>query len=177
MEADGSMFLSCYRRNLLGRAPGDRSMNLLSVPSAMLDRSSRSSPEVGIPQTCLPSCLQKTQTTSSVLTAAATLLPRWLNDTYLSVRPSRTVLRPQGGMTAEQTVAEMALFSQKAVRPFSSQPEDKGQEAGRKQDFSRSQDLPAEQNQAGGEPAAWQEAGGSPSFSLDPHRGCVYVLA
>lgn len=111
MEAEGSMFLSCYRRNLLGRAPGDRSMNLLSVPSAMLDRSSRSSPEVGIPQTCLPSCLQKTQTTSSVLTAAATLLPRWLNDTYLSVRPSRTVLRPQGGMTAEQMVAETALFS------------------------------------------------------------------
>lgn len=83
-------------------------MSLLSAPSVMLDRSNRSSPEVGIPQTCPPSCLRKTQTMSSVLTAAATLLPRWLNDTYPSVRPSRTAPHPQGGTTAEQTMAEPA---------------------------------------------------------------------
>lgn len=109
MAAEDSMFLSHYRLNLLGRAPGDRSMSLLSVPSATLARSSRSSPKVGTPQTCLLSCQPKTQTMSSVFTAAATLLPRWLNDTYLSVRPSRTVLHLQGGMTAEQTKAENCL--------------------------------------------------------------------
>lgn len=111
MAAGGSMSLSRYRLNLPGRAPGDRSMSLSSAPSGMLDRSNRSSPEVGIPQTCPPSCLWRTQTMSSVLTAAATLLPRWLNDTYLSVRPSRTAPHPRGGTTAEQTVAEPALLS------------------------------------------------------------------
>lgn len=109
--AGGSLSLSRYRLSLPGRAAGDRSTSLLSAPSVMLGRSSRSSPEVGIPQTCPPSCLRKTQTMSSVPTAAATLLPRWLNDTYPSVRPSRTAPHPRGGMTAEQAMAEPALLS------------------------------------------------------------------
>lgn len=97
---------STYRLSRLGRATGDRSMNLSSVPSARLERSSRSLPKVETPQTCLPSRLQKIQTIFSVLTVAATLLPRWLSGTFLSVRPSRTVLHLQESITVEQTTVE-----------------------------------------------------------------------
>lgn len=162
MAAGGSMSLSRYRLNLPGRAPGDRSMSLLSAPSGMLDRSNRSSPEVGIPQTCPPSCLWRTQTMSSVLTAAATLLPRWLNDTFLSVRPSRTAPHPRGGTTAEQTMAEPALLSSGGCASLQQYTRAWVAESREKQNLCRTQALPAEQTHPG-EPATWQEAGGSPA--------------
>lgn len=94
-----------YRLSLLRRATGDRSTSPSSAPSARPGRSSRSLPKVATPRSCRPSPPQKTQTMSSVLTAAATLLPRWLSGTFPSVRPSGTVLRPPGSTAVEQELA------------------------------------------------------------------------